>query len=90
MGELGDYAQEGYQRTGAAAGKLADILVTVGSETSGISSAAREAGLSRIHETSDTASAARMLSQLAKPGDIVLLKGSRSARMETIFQHLTN
>ncbi len=90
MGELGDYAQEGYQRTGTAAGKLADILVTVGSETSGISCAARAAGLSRIHETSDTASAARMLSQLAKPGDIVLLKGSRSARMETIFQHLTN
>jgi UDP-N-acetylmuramyl pentapeptide synthase len=31
-----------------------------------------------------------MLSQLARPGDLVLVKGSRSARMETLFEHLRN
>jgi UDP-N-acetylmuramyl pentapeptide synthase len=60
----------------------------VGTETAPIATAAREAGLARIHEVGDTASAARMLDQLAKPGDFVLVKGSRSARMETVFQNL--
>ena len=90
MGELGDYAPEGYQRTGIAAGKLADILITVGKEASSIAESARKAGLGRIHEVEETAAAARMLEQLARPGDIVLVKGSRSAHMETLFQHLPN
>jgi len=87
MGELGDYAAEGYRRTGLAAGRLADILITVGPETDAIASAASEAGMSRIHEVKDTVSAARMLGSLAKPGDIVLVKGSRSAHMESVLQH---
>ncbi len=90
MGELGDYAPEGYQRTGIAAGKLADILITVGKEATSIAESARKAGLGRIHEVEETAAAARMLEQLARPGDIVLVKGSRSAHMETLFQHLPN
>jgi UDP-N-acetylmuramoyl-tripeptide--D-alanyl-D-alanine ligase len=89
MGELGDYASTGYQRTGQAAARLADILLTVGSESFAIASAARESGLGRVHEVENSAAAARMLSQLARSGDIVLVKGSRSARMEEIFQHLT-
>jgi UDP-N-acetylmuramoyl-tripeptide--D-alanyl-D-alanine ligase len=87
MGELGDYAAEGYRRTGAAAASGADILVTVGQEASAIAEAARNLGMGRIHETENTANAARMLTQLARPGDIVLVKGSRSARMETVLTH---
>lgn len=87
MGELGDYASEGYRRTGAAAAKLADILVTVGTETAPVAEAARNLGMGRIHETENTANAARMIEQLARPGDIVLVKGSRSARMETLLTH---
>jgi len=85
MGELGDYADEGYSQTGAAAAKFADILVAVGPETAPLASAARAAGLGRTHEVADAASAARMLAQLAKPGDIVLVKGSRTAQMENVL-----
>jgi len=88
MGELGEYAAEGYSRTGCAAAKYADVLVTVGSEARQISEAARGAGFSRIHEVDDTSAAARIIDQLARPGDLVLVKGSRSARMETLFQKL--
>lgn len=90
MGELGEYAAEGYSRTGCAAAKYADILVTVGNEAKQISKAARGAGFSRIHEVEDTSAAARIIDQLARPGDLVLVKGSRSARMETLFQKLQN
>lgn len=90
MGELGDYAAEGYRRAGAAASKSADILVTVGSEANAIAEAARNAGMARIHETENTVNASRMIAQLARQGDIVLVKGSRSARMETLLTHFAN
>lgn len=86
MGELGEHAAEGYRRTGLAAGQFADILVAVGPETAPLAEAAREAGLGRTHEVEDTAAAARMLAQLAKPGDIVLVKGSRTAQMENVLK----
>ncbi len=87
MGELGTYAAEGYRRAGIAAGKNADILITVGAETAALADAARETGLGRIHEVDDTASASLMLVNLARPGDVVLVKGSRSARMESVLKH---
>lgn len=87
MGELGDYELEGYRRTGVAAGKNVDILITVGADTASLADAARETGLGRIHEVHDTASASLMLDNLARPGDVVLVKGSRSARMETVLKH---
>jgi UDP-N-acetylmuramoyl-tripeptide--D-alanyl-D-alanine ligase len=88
MGELGDHAAEGYRHVGESAAKFADVFFTVGSDASAMAVAARKAGLGRVHEVEDTAAAARMLSQLARPGDFVLVKGSRSARMETLFDHL--
>ena len=87
MGELGSYELEGYRRTGSAAGKTADILITVGAESAPMADAAREAGLGRVHEVDDTASASLMLDNLARPGDVVLVKGSRSARMESVLKH---
>jgi UDP-N-acetylmuramoyl-tripeptide--D-alanyl-D-alanine ligase len=87
MGELGDYAQEGCHRTGIAAGENVDILITVGPETAPIADAARKTGLGRIHEVDDAPSASLMLVNLARPGDVVLVKGSRSARMEAVLKH---
>lgn len=90
MGELGSYAAEGYARTGRAAAQFADILVTVGTESVAIADAARGAGLGRVHEVAETESAALMLKNLARPGDIVLVKGSRTAQMETVLEHFSN
>ena len=88
MGELGEHADEGYRRSGEAAARFADILFTVGPEAAAMATAARNAGLGRVHEVDDTATASRMLRQAARAGDFVLVKGSRSARMETLFDHL--
>ena len=87
MGELGGYESEGYHRTGAAAGINADILITVGAEAVPMAEAARATGLGRIHEVDDAASASLMLVNLARPGDVVLVKGSRSARMESVIKY---
>jgi len=48
---------------------------------------ASKAGLSDVRVVSDNTAAARLLSSLASEGDLVLLKASRSARMEEILQH---
>lgn len=89
MGELGDYAETGYRRAGRAAadGKI-DILVTVGDDTQPLAEEAESRGIAHVFRTENTATAATLLRSLARPGDLVLIKGSRSARMEQILTGL--
>ncbi len=87
MGELGSHATEGYQRVGRRAASTIDTLITVGPETTPIAETARAAGLREIHETATTEEAANILRHLARGGDIVLVKGSRAARMERVIEN---
>jgi UDP-N-acetylmuramoyl-tripeptide--D-alanyl-D-alanine ligase len=86
MGELGEHAAVGYQRVGRNAARIVDALIAVGPETVPLSETARAAGLKEVHTTGDAAEAAGVLRQLAQEGDIVLIKGSRAARMERVIE----
>jgi UDP-N-acetylmuramyl pentapeptide synthase len=86
MGELGDHAAAGYQRIGRNAARVADALIAVGIETTPLSDTARAAGLKEVHTTLDPAEAAGVLRKLAREGDLVLVKGSRAARMERVIE----
>lgn len=90
MGELGSHAEAGYRRVGQAAARTVNTLITVGPETAVLTAAAREAGLGEVHETPDTGAAASLLRQLTREGDLVLVKGSRGARMERVIQTFEN
>ena len=90
MGELGSHAEAGYRRVGLAAAKTVNTLITVGPETGPLLETARQAGLKQVHETSDTTEAGSLLRELTREGDIVLVKGSRGARMERVIQHFEN
>jgi UDP-N-acetylmuramoyl-tripeptide--D-alanyl-D-alanine ligase len=85
MGELGAYASTGYQRVGIAAAQTAQTLVAVGPETAPLRDAARSAGLTDLYETAGPQEAAQLLRDIAHEGDVVLVKGSRSARMEQVI-----
>jgi UDP-N-acetylmuramoyl-tripeptide--D-alanyl-D-alanine ligase len=85
MGELGAYAHTGYERVGRAAAMAAQTLIAVGPETAPLSHAARSAGLSDLYEATAPPDAAQILRDLAHEGDIVLVKGSRAARMEQVI-----
>ncbi len=87
MGELGKHADEGYQRVGQRAAGTVDSLITVGPETAVLTHSARAAGLRDVHEAADTEEAAGVLRSLAREGDIVLVKGSRTARMERVIEN---
>lgn len=86
MGELGSHATEGYERVGRASAASLDVLIGVGPETFALTETARSQGLKDVYETSNTAEAADLLRQLVQENDVVLLKGSRSARMEHILE----
>lgn len=81
MGELGVHAESGHREVGAYAAQLGlDAIFTVGgSEAALISEVARGAHFA------DHAECAAHLKAYLSAGDLVLLKGSRSAGMEKIF-----
>jgi UDP-N-acetylmuramoyl-tripeptide--D-alanyl-D-alanine ligase len=87
MGELGEHAAAGYERVGKTAASSLDTLICVGVEAAAMAESAEISGLSDVHVVSDQVEAAALLSSIALAGDLVLLKASRSARMEEVLNH---
>lgn len=87
MGELGEFAEEGHRKVGAAT-KVVDLLITVGDTAEWIADEAEKSGTAQVIRVADTAQASAALLSLLKPGDCVLVKGSRSARMEQVINEL--
>ena len=89
MGELGVESGNGHRSVGREAAQAGiDVLVAVGTgEVELMADAAREAGAKEVHHVPDTEAAAAFLAERARPGDLVLIKGSRSARMERVLDH---
>ncbi len=84
MGELGIHAEEGHREVGRyAAGLPLEALFTVGNEADGIAEAVG-AAFTTAHFPNHEACATHLQSYL-QPGDLVLLKGSRSAGMERVL-----
>lgn len=92
MGELGPIAQAEHRRVGEVAGSLTlDAVFTVGGDEAaliGESARRTHAGL-EFHHFSDHAICAQHLREWLREGDVVLLKGSRSARMEQVLTHFS-
>ncbi|MEI9865748.1 MAG: hypothetical protein WDN00_14580 [Limisphaerales bacterium] len=89
MGELGAYSEMAHTEVGRRAAELKiGQLFTVGKMSAFTAKAARDAGLARVIELSDVESAASAIKNFLKPGDVVLLKASRSSRFERIAETL--
>jgi UDP-N-acetylmuramyl pentapeptide synthase len=87
MGELGVESERGHREVGEAAATLqVDHLIAIGEMGKIIAQAARDAGLGKTAAVRSTSEAAELLAQLAEPGDLVLVKGSRSARTEQVIE----
>ncbi len=85
MGELGSHAEAGHREVGAYAAQAGiDAVLSVGdAEASLITQAAGSIGQHFV----DHAVCAAHLKTRLRPGDLVLLKGSRSSRMEQVLTH---
>jgi UDP-N-acetylmuramoyl-tripeptide--D-alanyl-D-alanine ligase len=89
MNELGVESGRGHRRVGeAAAREKIDCLITVGGIAAEIAAAARDHGVDRVLTAETTGEAAALLRGIARNGDTVLIKGSRSVKMETIVEEL--
>jgi UDP-N-acetylmuramoyl-tripeptide--D-alanyl-D-alanine ligase len=92
MGELGPDSAAEHERLGrdaAAAG--VDLVVAVGPDAVGIAdgaaAAGRRAGEESVH-VPDRAAARELLSEVLRPGDVVLVKASRSYGLELLAADL--
>ena len=59
----------------------------MGEVAGAIADAARDAGLEKADAAGSTTEAAEMLAEIATPGDLVLIKGSRAARIELVLEN---
>ncbi|HTU81704.1 MAG TPA: UDP-N-acetylmuramoyl-tripeptide--D-alanyl-D-alanine ligase [Candidatus Acidoferrales bacterium] len=92
MAELGDESVALHERVGAHAAKRVGTLLVGGEYADALARGARRGGLNeeRIVRVGSNAEAARWLREHARPGDVVLLKGSRKYKLEQIVQELTS
>jgi UDP-N-acetylmuramyl pentapeptide synthase len=90
MKELGEKATEAHREIGRLAAEKVHTLAVVGVLGCEIASGAREAGLApdRIFEFETSSEASDALRDIMRAGDVVLVKGSQSMRMERVVKEL--
>jgi UDP-N-acetylmuramoyl-tripeptide--D-alanyl-D-alanine ligase len=89
MGEQGAHSESAHAEVGRYAARLGiGQLFAIGKMAAVTARAAREAGLTRVIEFGDVEAAVVAVKKFLKTGDVVLLKASRSARLERIAETL--
>jgi UDP-N-acetylmuramoyl-tripeptide--D-alanyl-D-alanine ligase len=89
MGELGEQSLSSHERVGSAAAENGfDFLIAVGERAKPIASASFKAGLDQTRTVATQTEAADALAEFLEPGDLLLVKGSRSAAMDRIIEQL--
>jgi UDP-N-acetylmuramoyl-tripeptide--D-alanyl-D-alanine ligase len=90
MLELGEYEDEGHRMVGLRAIDAADVLVTVGGLGQMFAREALDNGMSpeRVKVCRTNEEATEYLDTIVRPGDMILIKGSRGLHMEDIVSAL--
>lgn len=90
MLELGRHSVEEHRKAGAHAAKCADMLVTIGFRAHDMAQGALDSGMpdQNILQYEDSTAAGRELKNIVGEGDIILLKGSQSIRVEKTVEEL--
>lgn len=90
MLEIGKFTIQAHQTMGELASTVADILITVGPRAKFIAREARERDMSKesIHEEGSAWDAGKLLEEIIQAGDVILVKGSQSMRMERAVEEI--
>lgn len=90
MLELGKYSIEAHEAIGQLVSGIVDILVTVGPRAKFIAEAAKNSGLAenKILSFDTVAEAAKVVQDLIKKGDLILIKASRAVGLEKIVEEV--
>jgi UDP-N-acetylmuramoyl-tripeptide--D-alanyl-D-alanine ligase len=85
MAELGASSEAAHTEVGRRAAELGvGQLFVVGKMARVMAQAARDAGLNRVMEFEEVEPVVAAVKQFVKPGDVLLMKASRAARLERI------
>ncbi len=88
MLELGEWTRSEHETLGKyIAAENIDMLITLGEPAAYIAQAAKQCGMEAVFNVSTHEEGARYLKALLKPGDTVLLKGSRGLAVEKILSY---
>jgi UDP-N-acetylmuramoyl-tripeptide--D-alanyl-D-alanine ligase len=89
MAELGAHSEAAHIEVGKRTAQAGvGQLFAIGSMAPVMAQAARDAGLNRVFEFQDADAAASAVKSFVKPGDVVLIKASRAARLERVVEVL--
>lgn len=90
MLEIGKFTIVAHKAVGEKVAKIADYLVTVGPRSRFAAEEALAKGMTKeqVASFSEAREAATHLKELIKEGDLILIKGSQSMRMERITEEL--
>jgi UDP-N-acetylmuramoyl-tripeptide--D-alanyl-D-alanine ligase len=89
MAELGEASSEAHREIGRKAAELrVDYLVTAGRWADETAEAARAAGLEAARALPNIESAAKILKEIMRTGDVLLLKASRASGFERLGEAL--
>ncbi len=89
MGELGVQSEVGHKQVGENAVREGlDCVIGVGEEARWITDTAWRGGVEKVLHFGEVEPAVKALREIIHAGDVVLIKGSRSARMERIVEAL--
>ncbi|MBX4210946.1 hypothetical protein KW783_03180, partial [Candidatus Parcubacteria bacterium] len=90
MLELGKFSFDAHEEAGKHASKIVDVLMTVGVRARQIADGALDGGLdeNNVYQFDEAREAGRFLQDTIKSGDVILIKGSQSIRMERTVEEI--
>jgi UDP-N-acetylmuramoyl-tripeptide--D-alanyl-D-alanine ligase len=90
MLELGKFTEDAHRRAGEKVALAADMLLTVGIRAKYISAAATEHGMKKtaMRHAANATEAGEYLKDKLEKGDVILVKGSQSMRMERVVKKI--
>ncbi len=90
MLELGKHSIDEHYKAGKLVADVCDILLTVGIRSRKIAEGALDGLLSgkNIYQFEDSVEAGKFLQNILKEGDVILIKGSQSMRMERTVEEI--
>jgi len=90
MMELGKHTADAHREAGVEAATACDVLVTVGLRSRKLAESAIDSGLDEdsVLQFNDSVEAGKYIKDIIKEGDIILVKGSQSTRMEKVVKEL--
>ncbi len=90
MMELGKYSTDAHRAVGKHVAQVTDVVITVGVRARTIAETALAEGVpeDQVFQFNESCEAGKKLEHLIAQGDVVLVKGSQSSRMERVVEEV--